>query len=324
MCMAVPRIEVLVIGAGVSGLTTAIGLIEAGLPASSLRVVADLPPMLTTSCSAGAIWGPYLSSYDQDTDEWSRYTLRRLQDLAREPGAGVYLVNGVEASRANTEPPGWAREVEGFQPCTPDELPAGFVSGWSYTVPVVDMPIYIAYLEKWLGHAGIVVESGRFDSLAEAADMASVVVNCAGLGARRLMSDSTLNPVRGQLVVLENPGIERFFAEHTDEVCDLTYLLPQGDHIVLGGSAEVGEANCVVDQDVADGILERCAAIEPELRGARVLGNRVGLRPARPYVRVERDGGWSVPVVHNYGHGGSGVSLSWGCARDAARLVMAI
>lgn len=323
MCMAAPRTDVLVIGAGVSGLTTTIELLEAGLPASSLRLVADTPPALTTSCSAGAIWGPYLSSSDQGTDEWGRHTMHRLRDLAEVPGAGVYLVHGVEASRADTAPPGWAREVEGFQPCTPEELPPEFVSGWRYAVPVVDMPTYLAYLLKRLAHAGLAVESGRFDSLDEAAAEASVVVNCTGLGARRLARDDAVRPVRGQLVIVENPGIEQFFAEHTEDVCDLTYLLPQGDHIVLGGSAEEDEAERVVDLDVAAGILERCVAVEPALRDVKVLGHRVGLRPARPYVRLERDDRWSAPVVHNYGHGGSGVSLSWGCARAAARLVLA-
>src|SRR5215470_8158653 len=91
VCMADPRTDVLVIGAGVSGLTTSIGLIEAGLPASSLRLIAETPSALTTSCSAGAIWGPYLSSSDQDTDEWGRHTMYRLRDLAGEPSAGVYM-----------------------------------------------------------------------------------------------------------------------------------------------------------------------------------------------------------------------------------------
>jgi D-amino-acid oxidase len=319
--MVGPRTDVLVIGAGVSGLTTALGLLEAGLSASSIRLMADTPASQTTSCSAGAIWGPYLSSYDMATDEWSRYTFRRLEELAGEPDAGVYLVTGVEASRTDAEPPGWASEVEDFQPCTPDELPAGFVSGWRYTVPVIDMPPYLTYLMKRLDQAGVAVESGTFGSLEDAAPVAQVIVNCAGLGARWLVPDDTVRPVRGHLVVVQNPGIEQFFAEHTDEVCDLTYLLPQGDHMVLGGSVEEGEADRVVQPEIAQAIVQRCAEVEPALRGVKVLGYRVGVRPTRPRVRVERDDTRTVPVVHNYGHGGSGVSLSWGCARDVACLV---
>jgi D-amino-acid oxidase len=49
-----------------------------------------------------------------------------------------------------------------------------------------------------------------------------------------------------------------------------------------------------------------------------VLAERVGLRPfRRSGVRLERDqlrDGRT--VIHNYGHGGAGFTLSWGCARE--------
>src|SRR5215472_3747322 len=113
--MASSRTDVLIIGAGVSGLTTALALLEAGIPAAAVRIVADTPPELTTSSCAGAIWGPYLSAGDDGTDEWGRYTRQRLESLAAEPDTGVYLVPGVEAGREVAEPPGWALEVADFQ-----------------------------------------------------------------------------------------------------------------------------------------------------------------------------------------------------------------
>ena len=63
----------------------------------------------------------------------------------------------------------------------------------------------------------------------------------------------------------------------------------------------------------------------PELAGATELGQRVGLRPARPHVRLERlpSGTDAGSVVHCYGHGGAGVTLSWGCADEVAALVEA-
>src|SRR5207244_1328263 len=142
--------------------------------------------------------------------------------------------------------------------------------------------------------------TGRFASLDEAAGAARTVVNCAGLGARRLVPDDTVRPVRGQLVVMENPGITEFFAEHTEDVAELTYLLPQGDHIVLGGSADDDRDERIPDPAVARGIVERCAQIVPALRGATILQHRVGVRPTRPRIRVERDDSHAVPVVHNY------------------------
>jgi D-amino-acid oxidase len=321
--VAYRRTDVLIIGAGVSGLTTTLSLLEAGLPASSLRLIAAEPPALTASRCAGAIWGPYLSSYDRETEEWSRYTRYRLAELANEPDAGVHLVSGMEASRIPTNPPGWAVEVDGFQPCGPNELPSGFVSGWRYTVPVVDMPLYLAYIEKRLGQAGVFVETSGLTSLDEATTAARIVVNCTGFGARRLVPDDTVRPVRGQLVVVENPGIEQFFAERTDGSDELTYLLPIGSHVVLGGSVEEDRDDCVADPEIAQGILDRCAQIEPALHGAKLIEHRVGVRPTRPRPRVERDETRATPVMHNYGHGGSGVSFSWGCAREIARLVMA-
>jgi D-amino-acid oxidase len=72
---------------------------------------------------------------------------------------------------------------------------------------------------------------------------------------------------------------------------------------------------------VATRILRDCAAVEPRLNGARVVGHQVGLRPFRPQVRLEAEATGDGPlVVHNYGHGGAGITLSWGCAREAAAL----
>ena len=45
---------------------------------------------------------------------------------------------------------------------------------------------------------------------------------------------------------------------------------------------------------------------------------RKGIRPYRNSVRVEvAEAINGVPVCVNYGHGGSGVTLAWGCASDA-------
>ena len=72
---------------------------------------------------------------------------------------------------------------------------------------------------------------------------------------------------------------------------------------------------------MSSGILERCAALEPRLADARVIDEQVGLRPVRPSVRLEAEELHGARCVHNYGHGRSGVSLSWGCAREVMRLL---
>jgi D-amino-acid oxidase len=318
--MATPaRINVIVIGAGVSGLTTAVCLAESGL---AVHVLTKDTPARTTSAHAGASWGPYLVT-DSRVLDWSNRTLAILTDIAAtHPESGVRLVQGLEASPHPLEAPSWARAVAGFQLCHTDALPTGYVSGWRYTIPLVDMPTYLAYLERRLTAAGVAIEIGAVKSLDEVAGLAPVAINCTGLGARTLVPDSGMSPTRGQLVVVENPGVDWFFQDHAEGE-DLTYFLPHGDHVVLGGSAIPGSYDRVPDPAIAKAIIARCAGIEPLLATAKVLDHRVGLRPSRSQVRVEREDIDGYPVVHNYGHGGSGLTLSWGCAEEVLAQVTA-
>lgn len=306
----------LVIGAGVSGLTTAVCLAEAGL---TVQIRTMQRPLATTSCAAAAIWGPYLAD-DARIQGWSETTLSVLTRLTADRTTGVRLAHGLEASRRRIAPPRWMTALPGFRPAEPEELPLGYASGWWYTAPVVDMPVYLSYLTARLRRAGGTIELGRITSLRQAVALAPVVVNCAGAGARDLAQDPALVPVRGELVVVENPGLRTFFMEHEDSPAP-TYYLPHGDHVALGGSAEPGRTDLAPDQRVAAAILERCAAVEPSLAGARVVAQRVGIRPSRSRVRLEATALDGRLVVHNYGHGGAGVTVSWGCARHVLGLV---
>src|SRR5206468_12741243 len=103
------------------------------------------------------------------------------------------------------------------------------------------------------------------------AHLAPIIVNCTGLGARSLVPDELLTPVRGQLVVAENPGIDYFFQDHADGE-DMTYFLPHGDHIILGGTLG-GSTSDQAEPSIAEKIIERCARLEPRLRHVRVLGH---------------------------------------------------
>jgi D-amino-acid oxidase len=97
---------------------------------------------------------------------------------------------------------------------------------------------------------------------------------------------------------------------------------PRSTDCILGGTLEVGSWDTTPDPAQTAAILERCADIAPAVAGAPVIDTVVGLRPGRPQVRLERDADLlPVPVVHNYGHGGAGVTIGWGCARDVAVLV---
>jgi D-amino-acid oxidase len=322
--------DVLVLGAGVIGLSTAICLAEAGV---NVALAAADPPDRTTSVAAGAVWGPHLVGMDDRVKRWARVTLDSLVKLSHpEPGstelAGiVHRATGIAASRdSDGVPPEFAATAGDLSRCEPGKVPPGYASAWRLTATTVAMPGYLGYLSRRLRRAGGRSAFGvKISALSEAgrlAPSARVIVNCTGCGARDLVPDPDVVAVRGQVAVVANPGITEFFVGTGSEPDDLTYLFPHGDVVVLGGTEQRGNWSLEADPGTAARIIAACAAIEPALREAPVLEHRVGLRPARPQVRLEAERSGDVTIVHNYGHGGAGVTLSWGCAQDAAELVL--
>jgi D-amino-acid oxidase len=320
--MVTGRPDVVVVGAGVIGLTTAVQLAENGL---AVEVRSAVAPERTMSVAAAAMWSLSFVEHSPQVLRWSRDTLECLITLATDLGSGVRLVAGVEASRHESAPPDWAMPLADVRACGPGDLPPGFASGWRFTVPVVDMPVYLGYLRERLRAAGGRLRIQPVRSLADVLGHGGAVVNCTGIRAGRLADDGALYPVRGQIVVAANPGVTEFFAEDTGDDGDdgdLLYILPHGDKVVLGGTAEHGRWDLKPDPGAARAIVARCAAIMPSLAAAPVLAHRVGLRPTRHCVRfeVQRQAN-GCRLVHSYGHGGAGVSLSWGCARELLGLV---
>jgi D-amino-acid oxidase len=182
------------------------------------------------------------------------------------------------------------------------------------------MAIHLSWLRGRLDLFGVPVRIARLAELGSAFDGVQAVVNCTGLGARELLDDRTLLPVRGQVIVVAQFGLtEWLLADHDPH--RLAYIVPRQDTVLLGGTAEDGDEDLTVRPQTAAAILQRCGELLPELGTARVLAHRVGLRPARPSVRLETEFTASGPVVHCYGHGGAGVTLSWGCADEVAALV---
>ncbi len=304
--------DVIVVGGGISGLTTALVLAERGL---RVRVWSRDPAAATTSAVAGALWWPYRIEPEALVGAWSLETLRVYEELAADPSeTGVRMVAGVHGGRRPAALGPWARGLRQV---------SEVAEGMRVTLPLIDMPAHLRWLEGRLSAAGGVVELRTVRGFAEAAAEARVVVNCTGLGARELVPDPGVRPVRGQLVVVENPGIDEWFTRADPASSATTYFFPQPGGLVLGGTAEVDDPRTEPDARTAREIVERCARVRPEIAGARVIGHRVGLRPARDAgVRIEAEelpGGGL--LVHNYGHGGAGVTVARGCARAAAQLV---
>lgn len=305
------------VGGGVIGLTTAVVLAERG---RRVRVWTRDPVERTTSAVAGALWWPYAIEPVASARAWALRSLDVHEEAAASPEVtGVRLVEGVLGEADLDEALAWAgARMPGLRAATAAEYAGTGV--WA-RLPLIDMSTHLPWLRERLLKAGGVIDIRTVSDLAEVD--APVVVNCTGLGARALVPDPSVRPVRGQLVVVENPGI-RTWAVSTDALGAKTYVFPQPGRLVLGGTADEDAWALEPDPEVAEAIVRRCAVLRPEIAGARVLEHRVGLRPARPAVRLEREPlpGGRV-LVHNYGHGGAGVTVAWGCAEEAADLAVA-
>jgi D-amino-acid oxidase len=311
------RTDAIVVGCGVIGLSAAVRLREAGLDTRILA--ADLPPA-TTSSVAAALWYPYKAYPEQRVLSWAKRTFEVFEELSGVPESGVRMRQGVEIWRDRAPDPWWASAVPGVRRCTGDELPPGYRDGHAFVTPVIEMPVYLAYMMDRFVEAGGSVERRAVSSLEEPARGARLVVNCAGLGSLELVEDASMRPIRGQVVRVRNPGLTRFVLDEANPA-GLTYIVPRSRDCILGGTAEEGKWDTGPDLEVAAEIVRRCVALEPRLAGAEVLEHRVGLRPGRPEVRLElEEGTEGIPRLHDYGHGGSGVTLSWGCAEETLRL----
>ncbi|QSQ16071.1 FAD-dependent oxidoreductase [Myxococcus landrumensis] len=311
---------IVILGSGVSGLTCGIRLLEAG---HSVEVWArELPPR-TTSDVAAAVWYPYRAWPQERVNVWAKRTYGVLESLSRErPDAGILMIPGVEVFRRHVEDPWWRDSVPDFRRARPDELPPGLSEGYHFSAPVIEMPRYLPFLMERLRKLGGRIVQREVRSLEEAWARTPVVVNCTALGAREVVGDETLFPIRGEVLRVTPPPTGRFIF---DDECEqgIAYVIPRSRDCILGGTVDEGNASLVPDPEVARGILERNAPLLPPGAVFEVVEHKVGLRPGRPSVRVEAEVSGARVVVHDYGHGGAGVTLSWGCAEEVVTLVAA-
>ena len=348
------------LGAGVSGLTSALCLKERGFDPT---VVAEKFAPSVTSVVAGALWEspPAVCGFQTDhaalkrAREWSRISYRRFASLGRDSQTGVFMrtVNFyfrrpvAENPRQLSKMNDLRQHVDGFihdrslaaaNSVNPE---FGINDAYAHQAPMIDTDAYMSWLLERVRQAGCRIICRKISGSLRGQESslrrefsAEAIVNCAGLGARELAGDEVY-PVRGALVRIRNDGraMPRITEAHCvsrDDASDepgFVFIVPRGhDMLVLGGLAEPDEWEMNIGLDnyaPLRRVYERCVDFLPVLKRGQIDGAepaRVGLRPfRRDYVRLEREPG--TRIVHNYGHGGSGVTLSWGCASEVAETV---
>jgi D-amino-acid oxidase len=281
-----------------------------------VRLVAERLSPETVSDTAAAWWYPFLVEPLIKTNRWSSESFVEFVRLMEEEGLEFITMRaGREYLKRPCRPPGWSESINHFRILEKSEIIEGYSFGWEIEAPVIEMSHYMPWLKSKFELLGGSIETRKISDFDELES--ELIVNCSGLGAREICHDEEVVPVRGQVVYIkQDPG----FGRYDQRPESLIYTIPRRDVTVLGGTAQKGDWTMEIREEDEEDILKKCESLWPELDRANIVGRAVGLRPSRTEVRLEKEHVGDKVVVHNYGHGGAGVTLSWGCADEVARL----
>lgn len=323
------RPRVAVIGAGVTGLPTAVMLTQSKYFPQVTLISEDFTPNTTSDTAAASlrITSNKTGSTDQRKERWTRETYQYFFDLFASPLAGaldISLVTMYVVYEGHRDDPYWKDLVLGFRNVSTGEKKKMNISqnhnAWCYSTLIIPCGPYLTWqMEQFEASGGRVIQR-KLKSLQEIDNVYDVIVNCSGLGSRELVNDQEVYPVRGQAILVDAPWVKHSITAEVGE--DVTYVYPRSKGVVLGGTAQVGDWS--KDNNFADreGIMARCSQYVPSLAQAKVIDEWVGLRPGRKQVRLEVEYSMDkAAVVHNYGHTGQGLVFSIGCAKDSVKHV---
>lgn len=309
--------NIAIIGAGISGMSTAYLLMQKGY---SITIYAKAFSPNITSNKAAAFWFPYHIRNDQRGVHWCNTSYEYYKSFATMPETGISMRHLIKVLRENVkdEEPIWIDFMpEGsLRVMAETELQQGVAKGYDITVPLIETQIFLPYLQEQLKQNGVVFIERKINDLKELADDYDIVINCSALGSRKLCNDDKLIPVRGQVALLAPKEGMNLYIDNEKPM----YVVPRKDAIIVGGTYEERVETDTTEPLTIERLLNNVYKVFPELKQQEVIGSWAGLRPYRPDVRLEREEGTN--IIHNYGHGGSGFTLSFGCAETVRTLVM--
>ncbi|CAG9764257.1 unnamed protein product [Ceutorhynchus assimilis] len=329
--------NIAVIGCGVIGVTTALEIQKKYGGIAKVTIVADKFSPKTTSDIAAGLWEPYLLAENDEEDviRWSKATFDFILKLWKEgkaKDAGICLqpaVNLFNCKNYNT--PKWVSVTLGYNELGVRHLESlskqynqSFTGGFMFMGFTWEPILFLPHLQKqFLRNGGTIIEKHvqRFNELEDF----DVIVNCTGLEARNLSCDRSIVPIRGQVIRVYAPWQYITYLIQCDDDEDACYVIPNRDSVILGGTKQQS-FDTTINKNDTDRILKNTSKINYALAKCKKISEVVGLRPSRYRVRledeyIETNSGKILGIVHNYGHGGAGITLAIGCAKDASNLV---
>lgn len=329
-----------IVGAGIIGLSIGTLLSDTHGKELDITIVAEKFTPDTTSDKSGGQILPYIPAsgkvdpgLQENILRWTASTVQYLQQLNQNPAVAeaIHLakVTGYRVFESKAPLPFWRNVVLDFKELGAKEVaalkgqvPSKYKYGWMYQTFMLECPSYLPWLmERFMRNGGLVV-CKKVSSLREFDDY-DVVINCSGLGARDLVGDASIYPIRGQILALKGVSLDGIYESDKDKDPAMVYIFPWKDQILLGGTADANDWSTESDPQTTREIYARCTATVPKLAEGKIVRTWAGLRPMRSTVRLETETrqGRGPAVIHCYGHGGQGVTLHWGCALDVAKLV---
>lgn len=350
--------KVVVIGAGVSGLSVAYALLELyGNQIKDLTIVGKETPGSFhahdyTSPWAGANWESFARCEDHAQIQRDRITYERFTKLAAErPESGVKEYKLKMITKKSSETPWFVQEkfVRDLETITDDELryrnldPTEY-TGFQFTTFTVTPSTYKFWLIgeiKKLG--GKIRQVPKIDVIEDIPILMGyvpdLIINATGLGAGKILKNyepqevKKVFPLKGQIVqIYEDMPFQIIIDDLPKDDQPLSYqflnMFPRGDGgCIIGGIAKKNDWSNTVDPELSKRIVAICQRHTPELKTATVYHSYVALRPGREGgVRVEYSE-FNLPkqqgklkVVHNYGIAGAGYQASYGLALEACLL----
>jgi len=311
--------KIKIIGCGVSGLTVGVLLLEKGF---EVEIITDKFPSETTSSKAAAVWFPYEVKPIEKANEWSKFSYNKFKELCGDETAGISMI-WLTVLIKKEEDAWWKDAIPSseIRRAKIEELSEKNPLGYKMNVPLVETQIYLEYLLNRFNELNGLISKRKITNIAQVQSDNNIIINCTGLGSRELVSDKKLYPIHGQIVKAhKQENINCIVADYTFGKNEdmLAYVVPRGDCLVLGGTTIKGKEELTPDDELTTGIIQRCMEIEPNLSDIKIKSVQVGLRPGRPEIRLEKERG---NIIHNYGHGGGGFTVSWGCANTVLQIV---
>ena len=311
--------RIAVIGQGIIGLTCADRLLDAGY---LINIFSKEEFSRTTSNSAGAYWWPHKAYPQERVSKWSKETFKVYAKERQDPQTGVTFEKHLRFC-LDPDDSAYARHlVEHWEEIHGVDYGIQCTEAFLVTLPIIDVPTYMPYLRDRVQAKGAKFHLRDLSDLRALFPDYDLVLNCSGVGARELADDEEVFPIRGQIVLLSRSPAVTESTRIYQKQDEFTLILPRKNDIVIGGTAQDNDWSREVREGDTQDIISRCTKIVPALEDCEVIGAAVGLRPGRREVRLELEMlPGNHPVIHNYGHGGGGYTVAWGCANEVLELV---